>query len=79
VDDSWPEADRRVHKMVMNIGRRPTFEDAEPELRWGRRGGGVATRVLLLRHLENLLCDGVNLSARLGMRFRLFSEAGDLA
>ena len=33
VDASWPEADRRVHKMVMNIGRRPTFEDAEPELR----------------------------------------------
>ncbi|EFN59949.1 hypothetical protein CHLNCDRAFT_14012, partial [Chlorella variabilis] len=28
----WPEADRRVHKMVMNIGRRPTFGDAEPEL-----------------------------------------------
>ena len=34
VDGSWPEADRRAHKMVMNIGRRPTFEDAEPELRW---------------------------------------------
>lgn len=32
VDDSWPEADRQVHKMVMNIGRRPTFGDKEPEL-----------------------------------------------
>jgi hypothetical protein len=42
VDDSWPEADRRAHKMVMNIGRRPTFEDAEPELRWvGGVGGWV--------------------------------------
>ncbi|KAL4447549.1 hypothetical protein ABPG75_004768 [Micractinium tetrahymenae] len=32
VDSSWPEADRQVQKMVMNIGRRPTFGDEEPEL-----------------------------------------------
>ncbi|PRW60354.1 riboflavin kinase isoform B [Chlorella sorokiniana] len=32
VDDSWPEADRQVHKMVMNIGKAPTFGDAEPKL-----------------------------------------------
>ena len=24
----WPEADRQVHKMVMNIGRRPTVSEA---------------------------------------------------
>lgn len=27
-----PAADSTVHKMVMNVGRRPTFEDADPEL-----------------------------------------------
>ena len=27
-----PEQDAAVHKMVMNVGRRPTFQDAEPEL-----------------------------------------------
>lgn len=27
-----PEEDREVHKMVMNIGRRPTFEDKDPEV-----------------------------------------------
>lgn len=32
VGGSWTAADRQVHKMVMNIGRRPTFEDKEPEL-----------------------------------------------
>jgi len=30
--DSTPEADSKVHKMVLNVGRRPTFEDKEPEL-----------------------------------------------
>ena len=32
-DDSWPEADRQPHKMVMNIGKAPTFGDAEPKRR----------------------------------------------
>ncbi|KAI3429362.1 hypothetical protein D9Q98_005457 [Chlorella vulgaris] len=32
VDASWPEEDRKIHKMVMNIGQRPTFQDAEPEM-----------------------------------------------
>ena len=27
-----PPADSQVYKMVMNVGRRPTFEDKEPEL-----------------------------------------------
>ena len=48
-DSSWSQADRGVHKMVMNVGRRPTFEDGgEPELRcasgcwwWCWCGGGA--------------------------------------
>lgn len=33
VGADWPAADRAVHKMVMNVGKAPTFKDAEPKLR----------------------------------------------